>query len=79
MTYRSLRTEDVLKVLVSIGFVDHGGRGGHRKLVNPRTGTMIVLPHARQLAPALVRAIVRQVSGRGDISEEKLENLLFGS
>ncbi|MCU1162471.1 type II toxin-antitoxin system HicA family toxin [Stenotrophomonas maltophilia] len=76
MKYRPLKSKDVIRALEKIGFENRGG-ARHVKMFRPSSGTIITIPRAHDLSPSLVRAVVKQVSGRGDASEEDIERGLF--
>ena len=77
MKYRPLKSREVISALEKIGFENRGGTR-HVKMFRPSSGTIITIPRVRDLSPSLVRAVVKQVSGRGDASEENIEKALFG-
>lgn len=76
MKYRPLKSHEVIRALEKIGFENRGGTR-HVKMFRPSSGTIITIPRAHDLSPTLVRAVVKQVSGRGDATEENIEKTLF--
>lgn len=77
MKYRPLKSHEVIKALNQLGFEDRGGTR-HAKFYRPASGTLITIPRERELSPNLLRAIVKQVVGRGDATEDSIESKLFG-
>jgi predicted RNA binding protein YcfA (HicA-like mRNA interferase family) len=57
-----LTPKEMVKLLKQNGFIEvAGGRGSHKKLINPVTKTTVIVPfHVKDLKKGLEQAILKQ-------------------
>ena len=58
--------KEMIKLLVKNGFIEISSTGSHRKMFNPETGKITIVPyHNKSLSKGLEQAILKQAGLKG--------------